>query len=93
MSPSVSQKRDRLVFAMLDLVHRALARVFVRTPAQNSCAVPKSAAGKMVVSNFDDHFGRDRLPFAGAIGARAARSSGRVTGKPGWFPQTLKFLC
>src|SRR5207248_9147132 len=53
-----SQKRDRLAFTMLNLVHRALARVFVGTPANMFCAVWKPAAGGMVVRDFDDNFVR-----------------------------------
>ena len=40
-----SQKRDRLAFTILHLLHRALARIFVGTPAQESSAVSKAAAG------------------------------------------------
>src|SRR5438309_1634062 len=62
-----SQKRDRLAFAMLDLVHRALARVFVGAPAKKFCAVSKPAAGEMVVRDFHDNFGRDWFPLARAL--------------------------
>src|SRR5213080_4308838 len=49
------QQRDRFAFAMFYLIHRALARSFVRAPAQKSCAVPESAAGEMIVGNFNDN--------------------------------------
>src|SRR6266571_6211561 len=82
------QKRDRLTFAMLHLVHCALAKIFVRTPAQKSCAVSKPAAGKMIIGDFHDNFWRDWLPFAGALRAPTARSSRRVAGETGWFSQS-----
>jgi hypothetical protein len=39
--------------------------------------VPKSAAGKMVIGNFNDDSWIDRFPFAGAVCAPTARSSRR----------------
>ena len=87
-----SQKRDRLAFTMLNLVHRALARVFVGAPAKKFCAVSKPAAGEMVVRDFHDNFGRDWFPLASPLGAPAAWPSGRVTGEPGRFFQCFKFV-
>jgi hypothetical protein len=55
---------------MRRLIHRALARSFVRTPAKKLCAVPEPAAREMVVGNFHNCFGSDWFPFASAIGAR-----------------------
>ena len=78
---------------MLHLVHRALARIFVGTPAEKSCAVSKPAACKMIIGDFHDDFWRDWLPFASALCAPTARSSRRVAGETGWFPQSLKFFC
>ncbi len=49
------QKGERFAFAMLHLVHRTLARRFVRPPTQNFCAVAETATGKMVVGNFYDN--------------------------------------
>src|SRR5437870_5819354 len=78
-----SQKRDRLAFAMLNLLHRALARVFVGAPAKMFCAVPEPTSGEMVVCDFHNNFGRDWFPLASPLGAPAAWSSGRVSGEPG----------
>ncbi len=77
---------------MLHLVHCALARVFVRTPPKKFCAMPKPAAGEMIVGNFHDNFRINRFPFACAVRAPAARSSGRVAGESGWFLQRFKFF-
>jgi hypothetical protein len=43
------QKRERFTFTMLDLIHGALARVFVGTPAKKFCAVPESTTSKVVM--------------------------------------------
>ena len=77
---------------MLHLVHGALARIFVRSPAQKSCAVSKPAAGKMIVGDFNDNLWRDWFPFAGALRAPTARSSGRVAGESRWFFQSLQIF-
>lgn len=77
---------------MLDLVHRALARVFVGAPAKKFCAVSKPAASEMVVRDFHGNFGRDWFPLASPLGAPAAWPSGRVPGEPGRFFQCFKFL-
>src|SRR5262245_705906 len=86
------QKSQRLAFAMLDLVHRALTRVFVGSPAQKSCAVSKPAAGKMIVRNFDDYFRGDGFPFGAALCAPPTRSSGCVACESRWFLQRFKFF-
>src|SRR5438034_11118617 len=88
-----SQKRERFTFAMLHLVHCALARVFVRTPPKKFCAMPKPAAGEMIVGNFHDNFRINRFPFACAVRTPAARSSGRVAGESGWLLRRFKFFC
>ena len=79
------QKSHRLSFAMLHLVRGALARIFVRSPPQESCAVSKPAAGKMIVADFYDNFWRDWFPFSGALRAPAARPPGALPVKPGGF--------
>src|SRR5438093_12137189 len=78
---------------MLHLVHCALARVFVGTPPKKFCAMPKPAAGEMVVGNFHDNFRINWFPFACAIRAPTAGSSGRVAGESGWFLQRFEFFC
>ena len=77
---------------MLDLVHGALARVFVGTPPQKFCAVSKSTAGEMVIGNFHDDFWSDWFPFATAIRAPTAGASGRVACEPRWFFERFKFF-
>src|SRR6266403_1005043 len=72
------QKHERFNSGMLDLIHGALARVFVGTPAKKFCAVSESAAGKMVIRNFDHHSRSDWFPFASAIRAPTAGASRRV---------------
>jgi len=57
------------------------------------CAVPKSAAVKMVIRNFDDHSWIDRFPFAGAIRTPTAGSSRCVASKSGWFFERFKSFC
>src|SRR6266481_7407741 len=85
-----SQKRDRLTFAMLHLIHRTPARIFVGTPTQKIRAVPESATGKMVIRNFDDHSWSDRFPFARAVRAPAAGASGRVASEARCFLKRFK---
>src|SRR6266480_1697948 len=87
------QQRDGLTFAMFYLIHCALARRFVRAPAQKSCAVPESAAGEMIVGNFNDNLWIDGLPFASALCAPATRSSRGVACESRWFLQRFKFFC
>jgi len=43
--------------------------------------MPESAAGKMIVGHFHDHFGRNWFPFAAAFRAPATRFAGRVASK------------
>jgi len=88
-----SQERDRLAFTMLNLVHRALARVFVGTPAKKFCAVSKPAAGEMVVRDFHDNFGRDWFPLASPLGAPAAwPPPGAFPVNPGGFFNASNFF-
>jgi len=77
---------------MLDLVHGALARVFVGGPPQKFCAVSKSTVGKMVIGNFHDDFWSDWFPFATAIRAPTAGASGRVACETRWFFERFIFF-
>ena len=65
------------------LVETALTRGLVRTPAQQGRAVPEPAGRHLVVAHLDDEFRPERLPFASALGAPAARTSWGPPGKPG----------
>ena len=84
------QKGEQFTFAMLHLIHRTLARSFVGTPSQKIRAVPEPATGKMVIRNFDDHSWSDWFPFAGAVRAPTAGSSGRVASEARWFSKRFK---
>jgi len=54
--------------------------------------VTKAAAGEVIVLDFDDQFGREGLPFGGAVGGPPARAAGRVAGKAGWLDYFSSFL-
>src|SRR5229473_2437168 len=75
----------------LHLLHRALRRLLIRTPAPELCAVAKAASREMIVLNFDDQLWREGLPFRGSIGAPAARAAGRAAGEARRFDQSLNF--
>src|SRR5437588_7323337 len=79
------QKCERFTFTLLHLIHGALARGFVGTPAKKSRAVSKAPTGEMVVGNLNDYFRSDRFPLAGAVRTPAARSSGPVPSDSGCF--------
>ena len=87
-----SQEGKRFAFAMFHLFHRALTRRFVRPPSQDPCAVPKSAAGKMIVGNFDHDFRVDGFPCAAAIRAPTTRATWRIASESGRFFQSLEFF-
>src|SRR4051794_34312123 len=86
LNPSGDEAERRARF-MLDLRHRALARRFVGAPAQQPRAVAEPAAGEMVVLHLDDELGRERLEFAGALGAPATGAAGRPAGEAGGLAQ------
>jgi hypothetical protein len=69
------QKGERFTFAKLDLIHRALLRIFIGSPSNNFRPVPEAAAGKMIVGNFDDNIRSHWFPLAGAFGAPTARAA------------------
>jgi hypothetical protein len=79
------QQRERFTFTLLHLIHGALARGFVRTPAKKSCAVSKAPTGEMVVGNFNDYFRSDGFPLAGAVRTPTAGSSWRVASESRCF--------
>src|SRR5437763_9327270 len=72
------QKCERFTFTLLHLIHGALARGFVGTPAKKSCVVWKESTSEMVVGNFIDNFRWKRYPHAGAVSTPEVRYSMRV---------------
>ena len=82
---SALQELERFAFAVFHLIDRALTRIFVGSPSNNLRAVAKSTTGKMIVGNFDDNSWINWLPFAGAFGAPAARSTGGVASESRLF--------
>src|SRR6478735_2094297 len=57
------QQLKRASAAMSHLVHRARGRRLIRTPPEKLRAVPETVARKVVILNFDDELGFERLPF------------------------------
>src|SRR4051812_29657295 len=64
-----------------DLIHRALLRRLVRSPAEKLRAVAEPPLGEVVVLNFDDQLRVERFPFAAALGAPARRAARRAAGE------------
>ena len=56
------------------------------------CAVAKSFAGEMIVSDFNYHLGADRFPFAGPLRAPAARTARGIAREAGRFAQRFEFV-
>src|SRR5205823_7737888 len=81
----IGAKCERFTFTLLHLIHGALARGFVGTPAKKSRAVSKAPTGEMVVGNLNDYFRSDRFPLAGAVRSPAARSFMRVASESRCF--------
>src|SRR5205085_2290541 len=88
----VLQQRQGFSFAMLDLVHCALARRFIRTVTDNLCSMPETSAREMIVGHFDDDLRSDWLPFAGSFGTPATRTAGSVAGKSRRLLQRFELL-
>src|SRR5213078_1562128 len=63
------------------LIELALRWLLIRPPAQEFCAVTKAAAGEVIVLDFDDELGSERLPLDGALGGPAAWATGGVAGE------------
>ena len=78
-------ERERFALAVLHLVHRAVARFFVRAPAKKPGAVPEPPASKVVIGNFHDYFRSNRFPFTRAVCAPTARSSWSAASKSRCF--------
>src|SRR5581483_6143556 len=66
-----------------DLVEGALRGHLVRAPAQELGSVAESALREVIVGNFADQFGSQRLPFSGAFRGPATGAAGSASGKPG----------
>src|SRR3954447_10089043 len=77
---------------MLHLVHRALLRGLVRTVTMDLCSVPESAAGEMIIGDFDHNLRIDRLPFAGSFRAPAARPAGSIPSESRFLPERLELF-
>ena len=63
-----------------ELIECALLRILVGAPAQETGAVTEAPAGDLIVADFGDQRGLERLPFGRALGlppARAARRASR----------------
>jgi len=73
------------------LIHRASFRIFIRTPTQQFGSVPEAMSGEMIVPYLDDQIRLQRLPLAGALGAPAARTAGRIGGETWRFDSPLEF--
>lgn len=54
--------------------------------------MPESPTREVIELNLHDKFRAERLPFRRALGAPTAWSSGRFTGKAGWFDQTFQLF-
>src|SRR5947207_15493653 len=67
----------------LDLLERTLARRLVGPPSQEAGPMAEPAAADMIVTNFDDQFRPQRLPFSGTLGAPPAGAARRVAGESG----------
>src|SRR5439155_17357521 len=59
----------------------ALARVLVRPPSQEFCAVPEASTREVVVLHLADQLVLERMPFGRALGRPATRASRCVTSK------------
>jgi hypothetical protein len=53
---------EALGYFLLDLVHGALVRTLIRSPSQDGRAMPKPAAGEVIVGNLDNVFRPHRRP-------------------------------
>src|SRR5579884_3434395 len=82
---------QRRAALLLHLRHPALIRALVRPPAQVLGAVAETAAGEVVILHFHHQLRRQRLKFAGALGAPAAGASWRAAGEARRLAQRFQF--
>src|SRR5437868_6273419 len=80
-------------FSPPQLVHGALAGCLVRSPAQETRPMTKSAAGEVVVLDLDDELWLERLPLCGSFGAPAAWTSWCLASEAGFLDQLFELGC
>src|SRR6185312_17258477 len=85
------------LFNRPDLLHGALFRLLVRTPAQKFCPVPETSTREVIVLELAHQFGLQRKPFCIAGVARPAAGTARsLAGKPfathKWLQNRLQLL-
>src|SRR2546428_6091143 len=76
----------------LHLRQKAWPRGLVGAPAEELGAVAEAAAGEVVVADFDDQLGRERLPLGAALGGPAAGPAGGLAGETGRPDERLEHL-
>ena len=76
----------------LELFHSALRRLFVRPPANDRRAVPKTASGKMVVGDFNDKLRTYGDPFGRSLRRPTTRRTRRAPGEAPFRPYLLKLV-
>src|SRR5581483_7276551 len=64
-----------------NLLHRALLRGFVRTPAKDARAVTEPILCHVIKADFDDQFRTQRLPGLASFRAPTARATRRAAGE------------
>src|SRR4051812_34328065 len=84
------EQRERRGLRAGQLIHPALPGRLIRAPAEKPGPVPESAAGKMIVLDFQHEFGRQWLPLPRALCAPAAWSARCLTGKSWRLDQFLE---
>jgi hypothetical protein len=70
----------------LELFNSALRRLFVRPPANDRRAVPKTASGKMVVGDFNDKLRTYGDPFGRSLRRPTTRRTRRAPGEAPFRP-------
>lgn len=77
---------------LAQLIKRTLSRCLIRPPSQQFCPMSETAARDMVEPHFDDQIRTQRFPFAAALRAPAAGSTGGVAGETGRLAQCLQLM-